>query len=414
MLEAHIKSQHLQVKPYPCTFVDAETGDACTAGYQTEASLRRHMNNVHSEAMEDGHFCMLCTSQDEEQNILDMDYEDAFAISAPPLSFATKGELTAHIEECHPPICSECGQIFKNTSTLKSHWDTVHGDPKQQPQFPCPNSDCGSVFNRKHNLTVHIQSVHNKEQKYFCTSDAQLNSKHDDLKAWNGENACGAAFKAKSSLDQHIRTHHLGLGTRKDLRKASKATKSRKKPDPSMLTLLTGVGYEKGRDVPCLVKTCEYRFYMDRDLRRHLRSAHSLPPDQVELLIAERDALTGGPFWIGGLDDDDNEHMNTFDSVEPSMPQTPAMPMPLPLPYFFEGGVALYNGSTTGGGEQQLSGTTANTIGPAFDGFDQQFDDLALGEEDAELDKAMGLHGLSTAMDVQDGLGWALHPSFDV
>jgi general transcription factor IIIA len=369
-LQAHVKSQHEEVKPYPCTFVDPETGDRCMNGYQTEGALQRHTFKVHPSEQEHGLFCMICAGPGSEP--LHSDPSDM--IESPPqlVSFATQEELVAHVQEFHPPECTECGQRFKNDANLRSHFDTVHADPAQQPQYPCPKPDCTSVFNRKHNLSVHIQTVHDKEARYTCTSSALLTSKHDDLKSWTGQNACGAAFKAKSSLDQHVRTHHLGLGNRKQLRHAAK---SKKKPEASMLSMLTGVGYGKDRDVPCLITECQFRFYMDRDLRRHLRAMHNISDPDVEEMLRERDALTGGQFWIGGLDDG----MPMFDSVEPSMPQTPAHgQMPLP--------------------DEQMK-----QMPTSF--FDYTYHDLMLNE-DAEMDLAMGLQSLAPGTDVQEGLGW--------
>ncbi|KAI8937780.1 hypothetical protein NX059_005479 [Plenodomus lindquistii] len=392
-LTAHIKSEHLDVKPYPCTFVDPETGDKCKSGFGTEGALRKHMSRLHSEGQEEAHFCLLCMAPSVESA---MPHNDAEATSPRPVSFATNEELIAHNEEHHPPTCTECGQKFKNSSTLKSHCDTVHADPSEQPQYICPRPDCDSVFNRRHNLTVHIQTVHEQQFRYFCNPDALRSSKHDDLKAWDGHNACGAAFKAKSSLDQHVRTHHLGLGNRKQQRKAAK---SKKKSDPSMLTLLTGVGYEKGREVSCLIPNCEYRFYMDRDLRRHLRATHNLPDDEIEELIIQRNATTGGQFWIGGLE----ESMGLFESAEPSMPQTPT-------PYYVDGMMVPppppllpMDGNSAGLGKPSE---------PYFSHFDTQFDHLSLlNAEEAEMDIAMGLGGLEPATDAQEGLLWdALAP----
>ncbi|KAG9187640.1 hypothetical protein G6011_05511 [Alternaria panax] len=374
-LEAHVRSQHLEVKPYTCSRVDEETGERCTSGFQTEGALQRHMERVHEYTQEQGHFCMLCVTGAEPET---MQVESGETLTVPTQlpSFATKEELEAHTTECHPPVCTECGQKFKTASNLKTHFDTAHGDPKEQLQYACPRLGCESVFNRKHNLTVHIQTVHDKQFRYSCTSDALQSSKHADLKAWNGENACGASFKAKSSLDQHVRTHHLGLGNRKQLRKAAK---SKKKPEPSMLTMLTGVGYEQGREVPCLVKTCGYRFYMDRDLRRHLLAEHNIPEDEIEEMIQERDAVSGGQFWIGGFDDS----MNMFDSATPSMPETPA-------PYFMEGNTSMLPYPDPKGMD-------------THNGF---FDQLSLMKDDAEMDMAMGLGHLPPAMDAQEGLQW--------
>jgi general transcription factor IIIA len=379
-LEAHIKSQHLEVKPYPCTFVDPESGERCTNGYQTDGALQRHVSKVHTAEKENGLFCMVCAELGTEGEVMELGRDKMIAVPKQLMSFATQEELTAHVKQCHPPECVECGQKFKSESTLKSHVDTIHADPALQPKFPCPNPDCDSIFNRKHNLTVHIQAVHDKQTKFLCTSDAVQNSKHDDLKAWNGANACGDAFKAKSSLDQHIRTHHLGLGNRKQRRKAAK---SKKKPKASMLSMLTGVGYEKNRDVPCLAQPCDYRFYMDRDLRRHLRAVHHISEDEIEEMIAERDALTGGQFWIGGLD----ESLSIFESTEPSMPQTP-------VPYFINSALPPPLGV---GGEAKL--------------LDQQlsfFDRMRLFDEEAQMDVAMGLGDLAPAEDVQQGLQWEM------
>ncbi|PVH95888.1 hypothetical protein DM02DRAFT_570495 [Periconia macrospinosa] len=392
-LDAHIKSQHLETKPFPCTYVDPESGEHCTHGYQTESSLRKHIIKAH-EKVEDVHFCMVCIPPGTEFDTIQNEGE-AIQIPKQPLSFATREDLTAHSNEFHKPICTFCGSVFKDQAYLKSHVQTVHTDPANQPQFHCPRDGCKSVFNRKHNLNVHIQTVHDQQCKYRCTAEAMQTSKHPDLKAWDGQNACGAPFKAKSSLDQHIRTHHLGLQNRKATRKMAKPRK--KKPEPSVLTTLTGVGYDEGRDKPCLLPPCEYRFYRNQDLRRHLRSQiHQLPDAQIDELILEREAMAGGQFWIGGLDPalNDADLLSYADSADPSVPQTP-------LPHF-------------SGDHLNNMGYGAKPHDPNFGLFDPQMEIMPVfqdvdGDDDdvgAEMDKMMGLSNLPPAVEAADGLQW--------
>ena len=320
---------------------------------------------------------MICIPPGTDFETITADSGIIVTIPKEPLLFVTKEELLAHTREHHPPICTKCGVRFGTSSNLKAHYETVHANPEDQPRFLCPQPECGKIFNRQHNLNVHIHCVHEKKARFFCTSDCIKNSKHTELNNWDGKNACGAAFKAKSSLDQHIRTHHLALPNRKATRKKAKANKAA--PDPSMLTLLTGVGYEMERTVLCLVHDCEYRFFMDRDLRRHLRATHKWTDDQIEEKILEREALMGGQFWIGGLDDP------MFDSTYTSIPQTPSA---------FHMDPALQSN-----GEVQKEMDPQLQLGLP----DQPLEWSMIAAEEAEMDQAMGLDGFSN-VDVLDGI----------
>ncbi|PSN69976.1 hypothetical protein BS50DRAFT_547776 [Corynespora cassiicola Philippines] len=383
-LMAHIKSAHLEVKPFACTHVDEETGERCSNGYQSEGALRRHVAKAHAGSQEDRHFCMICIPPESETETIQTAEGNIVTIPKEPLSFSSYDELQAHSQEVHPPVCSECGLKCKTQAILKAHFDAMHADPEKRQQFPCPEPGCDSIFTRKSNLNVHIQCVHEQKARFTCSSEGLETSKHEDLKNWNGENACGASFKSKSSLEQHIRTHHLGLENRKTRRKIAKSRK--KQHDPSTLTLLTGVGYEQGRHVPCLIAGCEFRFFMDRDLRRHLRSSvHNLSEEAVEEMIRDRDAISGGQFWIGGLDEND---ISMFDSAEPSVPHTPG-------PYFVDSAFP-----TQYGGPEYGKGATVEQQNELY----EQLNEYAYMQDQADLDAAMGLDHLGPHVDVHDGL----------
>jgi uncharacterized C2H2 Zn-finger protein len=330
---------------------------------------------------------MLCIPPGSETETIETVPGTTTTIPKNPLSFTTAEELHAHSIECHPPVCPICEQKFKNEANLKSHTETVHSDTS--PRYPCPKLHCDALFTRKHNLTVHIQTVHEHQFKYQCSTTAVQSSKHPDLASWDGANACGTSFKAKSSLDNHIRTHHLGQGNRKERRLAAK---SRRKEDPSMLTLLTGVGYEETRDIPCIQSACAFRFHRDIDLRRHLRATHAMTEDEASAAILERDAAAGGQFWIGGLDA--HAFFNDSADATPSMPQTP---LPLSsvggeMPYF----TTADCGSASKALEMQPGGYFDTT----------RFDQLSLFNEEAEMDLAMGLGELEPAVEAGEGLQW--------
>lgn len=380
-LEAHIKSQHMAIKPYSCSYVDPDTDERCSKAYATENALQKHTSKAHNkEAEEEALYCMLCITPGTEAEFMETD-SGTTTIPKNPLYFATAEELHVHSIECHPPVCPECGQRFKSEANLKSHTETIHNDTAAR--FPCPKPNCDALFTRKHNLTVHIQSVHEHVFKYQCAPTAVSKSKHADLAAWDGANACGHSFKAKSSLDNHIRTHHLGQGNRKERRLAAK---SRKKEDPSMLTLLTGVGYEKEREIPCINASCAFRFHRDIDLRRHLKATHNMTEEEAAAAILERDAAAGGQFWIGGLNPGEEPF---FDSATPSMPQTP-------MPYFTDG-VAM--------GADGMVGPD----GKAIDGYFGQLSLIdQLRNEEREMDAMMGLGELEPAVDAGEGLQWDL------
>ena len=129
-----------------------------------------------------------------------------------------------------------------------------------------------------------------------------------NVKDWNGQNSCGRDFASKAGLEDHIRTQHQGL-VGKPRRKESRDQPNTHQENggASGIAMLTGVDYggETGRDIYCIVSTCPYRFYRNYDLEIHLESMHAMPPADVTEAITEYNALSGGPFWIGGIEQDE-------------------------------------------------------------------------------------------------------------
>ncbi|KAF2643492.1 hypothetical protein P280DRAFT_467519 [Massarina eburnea CBS 473.64] len=393
-LEAHIQMEHLHEKPFHCPLVDPESGERCTLGYQTESSLRKHIACVHEKNQDpDHHYCMICVPEGTKFDTIQNNTGDFITIPKEPLVFKTQEELAAHTREVHKPTCAKCSQVFQSQANLKSHFQTVHADPASKTQFRCPRNGCDSVFTRRANLNVHIQHVHDKVYKFSCTVETIQDSKHADLSSWDGANACGDLFKAKSSLEQHIRTHHLGFQNRKAMRKAAKPRK--KLASLGVLAHLTGAGYEEGRDIPCLVQACAYRFFNDGFLRRHLRSPiHNLLDAQIDEMILERNAAIGGQFWVGGLGPNDNESGSYLDSIDPSVPQTP-------MPYFADASMQM--------GDEYSAIKAPGSYGPFDPLLNRMLDDRDMQMFDydsAEMDKMMGLDNLPPAVEAAEGLQW--------
>jgi uncharacterized Zn-finger protein len=325
-LDQHIASKHLNVDPWPCdSVINEKTGEKCPKSYQTQAALRRHQLNAHNPEAEEQRlfFCSMCPTPGTELEALKTE-NGVVMFAKEPLTFQTYPDLVAHNKEAHPPMCPVCGLKVKDKPALRSHMDSQHGDPNNKSQFVCPDPNCDRTFSRENNLKVHIRSVHEQQKPFLCTSSIVSDSNKAEIQGWDGHNACGAAFGAKASLEQHIRTQHLQKKNRKETRKEKK---SRKKPEPSMVRLLTGEGFDGGREIPCPVESCGDRFFRNYDLKRHLAAVHELNDVELNEAIIERDALAGGQFWIGGRD------MPVFDSADSSIPQTPDPLMLPPNPY---------------------------------------------------------------------------------
>jgi general transcription factor IIIA len=305
-LQAHIDAVHLNRKPYPCSHVDQETGQQCTHSYDSANALRLHTIRAHQG---ERYLCTICAEAASPSG--------GGTRSADAIGFSSYNALQTHIREAHPPTCDVCALAFQTKPELRRHIDLCHSDTPTSLDdrriYSCEHPGCGKAFTKRGNLNVHMQTVHKNLRQFVCGQVDLSNSRTPELANWGGQDACGATYKTKANLEDHIRTKHFGMGTVQNEKKKAKEDgqdvaqpkkNGKAKPKPSVLSRLTGVGYEQDRDIACLLDNCPFRFMREYDLRAHVSTVHGLSEEDISEALLERSALAGGQFWLGGMDPD--------------------------------------------------------------------------------------------------------------
>lgn len=317
-LQRHIRSEHLQLAPFPCTYIDPITQEHCNAGFDGAGGLRKHEDRVHGILR---FFCPECVIPGSLA-------PDGSAMN---VGFTTEAQLQAHIKKEHAN-CPFCERRCASQRELEKHIETQHSGTTlaQRKNIPCTYLGCNKTFTKKSNLTVHIRTVHNGE-RYICgTFDV---SKVPDLSSWNGGDACGKDFVSKANLEDHVRTAHLGLPSlinskRKksvsvsddeDYNPDAPPKKRGRKTKPSALDDLIGASYaeDERRTIPCTVPDCPYKFMREYDLQVHLRSKHSLPNPNLSTGEVVQDSLgefgSEEPQHVNSLQQDGNALHDMYD-----------------------------------------------------------------------------------------------------
>jgi len=119
---------------------------------------------------------------------------------------------------------------------------------------------------------------------------------------WNGQ-GCGEGFTYKSLLEEHIRVHHLGLPKKPGRMPRRIKNENKIKPRPAVGLLgFNGADDETVHAVECLACDCEEIFLCDEDMEVHCATQHGMAESEITDALREREALTGGTFWVGGID----------------------------------------------------------------------------------------------------------------
>ncbi|EXJ87099.1 hypothetical protein A1O3_04057 [Capronia epimyces CBS 606.96] len=216
-LDRHILSVHRNIKPFPCTELDSVTGLPCTKAYDTAENLRTHQRAKHDPTR---FSCSDCMARNAAALANPTEGGSDDLVKA---SFATYGELQAHIAEEHPPMCSFCPTSFITNKELTRHLELQHGvlsnrASETTSNFPCTYPNCSKKFSKKGNLNVHIKTVHENQRDFICgqteiTLPEELTSQQEVVVY-----GCNRSFTSKASLEEHVRTAHLGLESKRSIR----------------------------------------------------------------------------------------------------------------------------------------------------------------------------------------------------
>ena len=309
-LQKHITTVHKNLKPFPCTKLHPATGEKCEMAFDTAGNLRNHESRVHSEKR---FTCVECAeSHAEQQSGIGQQDDDA----SQDFSFPSYASLQDHIRTVHPPQCPQCPLVCSTSRELRRHLEVAHGDVSLEDRkvFPCNFNGCDRSFTRLGNLNVHIRTVHEGEKRFVC-GEADLSSSKK-VEGWDGI-GCGSRYGSKLALEDHIRTHHMGLKNLKSMRRERLGLERKSQQQNGSVTTLsalTGQGYveDSGRQIACFLETCSHRFHRDYDLWVHMTTKHGLEQENVENLFLHRalmadDSAAGNSLGMYGLGLDQDE-----------------------------------------------------------------------------------------------------------
>lgn len=277
-LKAHMLS-HSDKKPLSCS--------VCGKGFNTNQHLKRHVK-VHFP----GH---VCTFEECGQ------------------AFKKQSQLRRHVSEVHemsklfPCVHEGCDKQFNNKSRREAHVAKNHSP---FPQYHCGHEGCEEKLHTWSQLQNHIKNSHKKTPCQICgkpcsgpagTAEHMKVHEQGDLvkkKEWHcAESECSMhapVFDSRDRLSEHYQSVHgfvpndltshddnsnnnNSIDSIDSIESIESIERSRESltRQPTMIERISGSGYENtGREIPCIVETCNYRFAREYDLQRHVISLH--------------------------------------------------------------------------------------------------------------------------------------------
>lgn len=200
---------------------------------------------------------------------------------ADKLNHSKSGSETAKRKLRKIHQCEECFYETNLKSSYLNHQWKIHGGSKPEPTYIC--EICSKGFFRNERLKRHLDR-HNNIKRYFCDQCMFATHAKNDLAkhllthlTFNDPRVChkceaegcGAVYRWKVSLTNHIKLNHL----KEKLVACNLCSKSFTRE--AMLRNHVRFVHFKERPFSCDVKGCDVSFSCTAHLKRHTRNIHS-------------------------------------------------------------------------------------------------------------------------------------------